>query len=280
MSEDKLGYTFYAKDWWSSDTFFDLEFKERYIYLECLSLMYNGKGYMSQTKKQLEKRLRMEISDEEFETVFSRFVKDNNGYTSPTVNKRLTRAVASQKNGSKGGRPPKEKPLESGPENANTANEPQNENNLENLENNLEKPTLLKEKNRIEIKDNDEAKPPTTSTAELIKNLRTDIETAKGIGGAEFLTIAECRILYDSNYQSQKVGVCTPSGWNFEKLKLFQDEFDLHISKTLTHKVISDYAKHFANWTAKLTKEQKLEILNKNNPALKPHPYAQFGFGK
>jgi len=263
MSEDKLGYTFYAKDWWSSDTFFDLEFKERYIYLECLSLMYNGKGYMNQTKQQLEKRLRMSISDEEFEIVFSRFVKDANGYTSPTVNKRLTRAVASQKNGSKGGRPTKEKPLETKIETGNPTKELPLENNLENLENNLEKPTLLKEKKRIEIKDNDEVKNETTSTSDLIKNLKSQVNHAKGIGTDNFLTISECRNLYDSNYQNQKVGICSNPHWTFEQLKFFQDEFDLHISKTLTHKVISDYAKHFANWIAKLSPEQKQSTLQK-----------------
>jgi len=126
----------------------------------------------------------------------------------------------------------------------------------------------------------DEAKKEnlTTSTSSLISNLKSQVNQSKGINDKEFLTIAECRKLYDSNYQSQKIGVCTPSGWNFEKLKFFQDEFDLHISKTLTHKVISDYAKHFANWTAKLSKEQKQEILDKNNPTIKKNPYAHYGF--
>jgi len=96
----------------------------------------------------------------------------------------------------------------------------------------------------------------------------------------EFLKIEDCRIKYDSNYQSQKEAICMKEKLNLEKLKLFQDEFDLHVKRTETQKVLTNYVSHFANWTAKLTKEQKLEILNKNNPALKPHPYAQFGFGK
>jgi len=119
------------------------------------------------------------------------------------------------------------------------------------------------------IVDEVKKETPTTSTSLLISNLKAQVDLAKGIGTDNFLTIAECRKLYDSNYQSQKIGVCTPSGWNFEKLKYFQDEFDLHISKTLTHKVISDYAKHFANWTAKLSPEQKQSILINSQPKVK-----------
>ena len=38
----KLGFTFYPKDWWTSDTYFDLDIVERYYYLE-MSLFRNNK---------------------------------------------------------------------------------------------------------------------------------------------------------------------------------------------------------------------------------------------
>jgi len=174
--------------------------------------------------------------------------------------------LANQKryeNGNKGGKPPTETPPKPEPKPNLDVTKPEPNNN-----GNVNKNETV----------NDEGKNTTPSTSDFLKDLKTKVDIAKGIGDANFLTIAECRKLYDSNYQSQKIGVCTPSGWDFEKLKYFQDEFDLHISKTLTHKVISDYAKHFANWTAKLSKEQKQEILDKNNPTIKKNPYAHYGF--
>ena len=99
MSE-KLGFTFYPKDWWTSDSFHELEAKEKYVYLECLFLMYdNGDGYMNYTKSQLEKRFSVKLSEDEFNRITGRFIKDENGYTSLTVNKRMRKAIASRENG-------------------------------------------------------------------------------------------------------------------------------------------------------------------------------------
>lgn len=114
MSNDKLGFTFYPKDWWTSESFFELNKDQRYIYLESLFVMYSNNGYMKTQKTQLENRLRIEISDSDWKIVTDKFISDNNGFTHQSVNKRLRKTLANRENGKKGGRPPegKTKPKE------------------------------------------------------------------------------------------------------------------------------------------------------------------------
>ena len=63
----KLGFTFYPKDWWTSDTYFELDPFERYVYLECLFLMYANDGYLTTSKDKLELRLRTQIKPSTWE---------------------------------------------------------------------------------------------------------------------------------------------------------------------------------------------------------------------
>jgi len=102
---DKLGFTFYPKDWWTSDTFFEFNPEERYIYLECLFIMYQNEGYLKTQKTQLENRIRTQISDEVFYKITSKFVNTEFGFTHESVNKRLRKTIANRENGKKGGRP-------------------------------------------------------------------------------------------------------------------------------------------------------------------------------
>jgi hypothetical protein len=102
---DKLGFTWYPQDWWSSDTFFDFNELERYVYLECIFIMYRNDGYLKTQKTQFENRIRIKISDEIWEKVTSKFLKTDDGFTSLTVNKRLKKAAISRQNGKSGGRP-------------------------------------------------------------------------------------------------------------------------------------------------------------------------------
>lgn len=104
---DKLGFTFYPQDWWSSDSFFDFNATERYVYLECLFIMYRNDGYMKTQKTQFENRIRINVSDEMWDKITAKFIKTDDGFTSLTVNKRLKKAYTSRENGSLGGRPPK-----------------------------------------------------------------------------------------------------------------------------------------------------------------------------
>lgn len=112
----KLGFTFYPQDWWTSDTFFEFDAFERYIYLECLFLMYRNDGYMKTQKTQFENRIGIKVDDSVWEKITQKFEKNNLGYTSYTVNARLRKAAVSRKNGKNGGRPRKDQNPEN-PEN-------------------------------------------------------------------------------------------------------------------------------------------------------------------
>lgn len=103
----KLGFTFYPQDWWSSDSFYDFDAFERYVYLECLFLMYRNGGYMKTQKTHFENRIRIPVPDEVWDKVTQKFVIVNDEYTSPTVNARLRKAIVARENGSLGGRPAK-----------------------------------------------------------------------------------------------------------------------------------------------------------------------------
>lgn len=105
----KLGFTFYPKDWWSSDTYFDLTPIQRYIYLECLFVMYSNDGFMKTQKTQFENRIRMKIDDEDWNPVVEKFEEIDGQFTHISVNSRLKKAVTNRENGKKGGRPPKPK---------------------------------------------------------------------------------------------------------------------------------------------------------------------------
>src|SRR5690606_23978647 len=102
----KLGFTFYPKDWWSSDSYFNLDAFERYVYLECLFLMYTNGGYLTQDRTQIENRIREPIKPNSWDKITQSFISTDLGYSLPSVNKRLKKAVTNRLNGQKGGRPP------------------------------------------------------------------------------------------------------------------------------------------------------------------------------
>lgn len=104
MSE-KLGFTFYPKDWWTSDTFYELSPVERYLYLELLFLMYVNSGAVTNDKASIERRLSCTISDSVWLKVVNLMVIEGNNLTHKSVNKRLSKTLANRENGKKGGRP-------------------------------------------------------------------------------------------------------------------------------------------------------------------------------
>lgn len=105
---DKLGFTFYPKDWWTSDSYFELTPIQRYYYLECLFIMYSNDGIMKTQKTQFENRTRTQVLQNDWDCVVSRFELIDGNYTHISVNKRLRKAVSNRENGKKGGRPKKE----------------------------------------------------------------------------------------------------------------------------------------------------------------------------
>ena len=102
---DKLGYTFYPKDWWTSDTFFKLPPELRYLYLEITSLMYLNDGKWNPNRFELTKRFGVDPGDEGWEVLGELFTKDENHWTHESINKRLKKAITSRENGKTGGRP-------------------------------------------------------------------------------------------------------------------------------------------------------------------------------
>lgn len=106
---DKLGFTFYPKDWWTSESYFELTALQRYYYLECLFIMYSNDGCMKTQKTQFENRTRTQVKTEDWEIVISKFKIEGDLFTHESVNKRLRKAIANRENGKKGGRPLKPK---------------------------------------------------------------------------------------------------------------------------------------------------------------------------
>lgn len=104
---NQLGFTFYPKDWWTSDSFFLLQPFERYIYLECLFMMYSNDGWISNNKLIVERRLGTTIKDEVWSKITDLMVEDGGQFTHKSVNKRLRKTLANRENGLKGGRPRK-----------------------------------------------------------------------------------------------------------------------------------------------------------------------------
>lgn len=103
----QLGFTFYPKDWWTSDSFFLLQPYERYVYLECIFIMYSQDGWMSNNKMIVERRLCTTIKDEVWKKITSLFIEENGRLTHVSVNSRMRKTLANRENGTKGGRPKK-----------------------------------------------------------------------------------------------------------------------------------------------------------------------------
>lgn len=139
---ERLGFTFYPKDWWTSESYFELLPLQRYYYLECLFIMYSNDGYMKTQKTQFENRIRTQVLNEDWESVISKFVLENNLFTHISVNKRMRKALANKENGKKGGRPKKDSEKPKKP-NSETQNNPPSESEKE------------KESKLKEIKNND-----------------------------------------------------------------------------------------------------------------------------
>lgn len=101
----QLGFTFYPKDWWTSDTFYTLNPFERYIYLELLFMMYVNDGFVSNNRVNVERRLLTSIKEDVWLKITDLFVKDGDKLTHLSVNKRLKKTITNRKNGQNGGRP-------------------------------------------------------------------------------------------------------------------------------------------------------------------------------
>ena len=100
-----LGFTFYPKDWWTSDSFYTLNPFERYIYLELLFMMYDNEGSIKNDRVRVERRLGTVIKEDVWVKITDLMVKDGDHITHKSVNKRLRKTLANRGNGQKGGAP-------------------------------------------------------------------------------------------------------------------------------------------------------------------------------
>jgi len=245
---EKLGFTWYPKDWWTSDTFHDLDAKEKYIYLECLFLMYANDGYMNYNKSQLEKRFSVRMSEEEFNNVMARFENSEKGYTSLTVNKRLRKAITSQENGKKGGRPRSK-------EENNTESE--GEKNPENPEKKPKITHLIKEKEKEKENrnNNEEFLPPPPEIPDQDFHRRIIP-----------LPIDEVRKLYDQFHTSQREQVQMAQRLTNDQMTALQNKFDTHVKQTESTKSLTDYTSHLRNWTNTAFGQSAINEVKKPQP--------------
>lgn len=105
---EKLGHTWYPKDWWSSDTFFEWEDYPllRYAYREILDLLYSNNGIAKLSIQIIKSRFRITLNESEFEILKTKFnISDDGFWTSDKVKIRLSRAESARQNGKKGGAP-------------------------------------------------------------------------------------------------------------------------------------------------------------------------------
>lgn len=234
---DKLGFTFYPKDWWTSETFFELSPAQRYIYLECLFLMYSNDGVLKTQKTQFENRIRISVSQDDWNTVTDLFILEDGVFTHPSVNKRLRKAISNRENGKKGGRPRKD------------------EKTQKTQKNNPKKPTLEREREResekeIELKINDQQKIDFDDQGKPYDKF----EPEKPKQGKS--------LLFESMDQVYRICL-EASGWQNDYAKSAmipladnpQDwikKFQTHaLANGDNHLTLKDYRSHCTNWTRK-----------------------------
>ena len=108
----QLGYTWYPKDWFISNTRKRLKRFPlvRYALRELFDLMYIESGPIEMNREYLIDDLDIELTDMEYEKLLEYIdIQPNGKWWINTVKKRITKAEAARENGKKGGRPPKEK---------------------------------------------------------------------------------------------------------------------------------------------------------------------------
>jgi hypothetical protein len=105
---DKLGYTFYPKDFISDPDVMMMTPAERGIYRDLIDLAYMSDNSIKYSLIQLSKYCNAEI--EQIENILKlKGLKVGENWTIPSCNKRIAKAKINKENGTKGGRPPKPK---------------------------------------------------------------------------------------------------------------------------------------------------------------------------
>ena len=105
---DKLGYTFYPKDFISDPEVMMMTPSQRGIYRDLIDLAYMNDNKIKYNLTQLSKYCNSS-EDEISEILNLKGLKEDNFWTIPSCDKRITKILANRENGSKGGRPKKPK---------------------------------------------------------------------------------------------------------------------------------------------------------------------------
>ena len=105
---DKLGYTFYPKDFISDPEVMMMTPSQRGIYRDLIDLAYMNDNKLKYNLTQLSKYCNA-TEDEISEILNLKGLKEDNFWTIPSCDKRITKILANRENGSKGGRPKKPK---------------------------------------------------------------------------------------------------------------------------------------------------------------------------
>lgn len=97
----KVGYTWYPKDWWTSETFFNTDdLIVRLLYREVIDLLNLGGGFWKADRSYLNKLQRYQISDEQWSGLSALFIRKTSEnvevWAHDSVTKRLGRTQAQQ----------------------------------------------------------------------------------------------------------------------------------------------------------------------------------------
>lgn len=242
----QLGFTFYPKDWWTSDSFYALNPFERYIYLELLFMMYDNEGSIKNNKVMVERRLMTTIKDDVWLKISDLMVKDGDQLTHKSVNKRLLKAITSRENGKKGGRPKgNEKDDDEKPRKPNNETQEKTQNN----------PPYKRER-EIESKRENES--------EVESDSPPAISPENYLDGIKHMELLDCAKAYFNSprYQRAIDLLCMGQKVSVNGLKNLAMAFNEHCSlKGKVSRTLDDWASHFSNWV----KDPKRNSNNQNS---------------
>ncbi len=245
--EGNLGFTFYPKDWWTSDTYFILSPFERYVYLELIFMMYSNGGFVLDNKGLVEGRLRTTIKDEIWSKIIDFLVKDGDKLTHSSVNSRLRKAIANRENGKKGGAP-------KGNSNAKNGEAKQPKQPKKTTQNNPPLEREIESEREIENKEN----TPTSYSDDDEENFEGGNGEGNGSGkGIDLSSLGKQPI------EILKEKLAGAQSW-FDQIgmknKILPEEVPRWFEKFCTHclaqgeeeKTEKDFKQHFANWVSKM----------------------------
>lgn len=215
----QLGFTFYPKDWWTSDSFFSLAPFERYIYLELLFMMYSNDGFVLNNKSMIEGRLRTTLKDDVWVKITDLLVKDGDKLTHKSVNSRLKKAITNRENGLKGGAPEG---------NNNAGKQPKQPRKT--TQNNPPSEREIKKKKKEEEKK--------------LKSLSPLLDELGFISTVD----AKDRYLNREDYRISREAMIMTKVKTIENLVVWVDKFNLHVDLQAKKQTMEGWVSYFGNW--------------------------------